>query len=280
MGRYLDRVGNSGNPLQGLSMDGGMNPTLATGRVPIAAIDTPQGFSLWLNDVWGDVFDLTLDSCASLGHAQRGSHDAALAQVAGAAAEVGTVRQALAPFRNKNGGPAYTSPVSYPTASQTDFPQRLAGLAAMLGAGLPLHCVALTADTQFDTHSSQAGTLGSGFGLVANALSAFQADLEARGIADRVLVHVWSEFGRRIEENGSKGTDHGAGGMSMLMGTRVKGTMIGEWPGLGRLDTNGNLIANTDFRALYCSLLEQWLGTDAAGVIPSARSFGRYALLR
>ena len=56
--------------------------------------------------------------------------------------------------------------------------------------------------------------------------------------------------------------------------------MIGEWPGLARLDPNGNLIANTDFRALYCSLLEQWFGTDAAAVIPGAGSFGRYALLR
>ena len=150
----------------------------------------------------------------------------------------------------------------------------------MIASGLPLRCVALTADAQFDTHSGQAGSLGPDLSLIADALAAFQADLEARGVADRVLVHVWSEFGRRVQENGSHGTDHGAGGMSMLMGSRVKGTMIGEWPGLGRLDPDGNLIANTDFRALYCSLLEQWFSTDAAAVIPDAARFARYSLLR
>jgi uncharacterized protein (DUF1501 family) len=280
LGRYLDHAGDAANPLQGLSMDGGMNPTLATARAPVAAIDTPEGFSLWLEDVWGDVFDLTLDATAALGRAQLGSRDPALAQVAAAASEVGTVRTALAPFRNANGGPAYRSTVQYPSASNSDLPQRLAGLAAMIARGLPLRCVALTADTPFDTHSAQAGTLGPGVSLVSDALAAFQADLEARGVADRVLVHVWSEFGRRVQENGSQGTDHGAGGMSMLIGTRVKGSMIGEWPGLARLDPNGNLTANTDFRALYCSLLEQWFGTDAAAVIPRAGAFGRYALLR
>ena len=279
LGRYLDATGSPTNPLQGLSMDSEMNPTLATAANPVAAIDKPEDFSLWLDGVWGDVFNWTLDSAASLGGSQRRSRDTAIAQVAEAASEVGIVRRALAPFRDKNGNAAYTSPVAYPKSSTTDFPQRLAGLAAMIAAGLPLRCVALTSDTQFDTHSSQPETFGSGLSVIADGIAAFQADLEARGIADRVLLHVWSEFGRRAQQNGSNGTDHGAAGVSMLVGSRAGGKMIGEWPDLAHLDTNGNQRANVDFRGVYCSLIEQWFGHDAAALIPDASRFARYALL-
>ncbi len=280
LGRYLDVSGSPNNPLQGLSMDGQMNPTLATARNPVAAIDRPETFSLWLDGVWGDIFSWTLDSAASLGDAQRRSSDPAVSQVAEAASEVGVVRRALAPFRNADGGPAYRTPVTYPKSGQSDFPQRLAGLAAMIAGGLPLRCVALTSDTQFDTHSAQAPTFDSGLSLIADSIACFQADLESRGIADRVLVHVWSEFGRRAQENGSKGTDHGAGGTSLLIGSRAAGTMVGEWPGLTNLDANGNLRENVDFRGVYASLLEQWFGQEAGAVIPDAGMFQRYALLK
>jgi uncharacterized protein (DUF1501 family) len=261
-------------------MDGQMNPTLATARNPVAAIDRPEDFSLWLDGVWGDVFSWTLDSASVLGDAQRRSHDAAVSQVAEAASEVGIVRRALAPFRDANGNAAYRSPVVYPTSAASDFPQRLSGLAAMIAAGLPLRCVALTSDAQFDTHSSQSQPFDSGLSLIADSIAAFQSDLEARGVADRVLVHVWSEFGRRAQENGSAGTDHGAAGLSLLVGTRASGTMIGEWPGLTSLDQNGNQRENIDFRGVYCSLLEQWFSHDAGAVIPDAGRFKRYQLIR
>jgi uncharacterized protein (DUF1501 family) len=280
LGRYLDIHGSATNPLQGLSMDGAMNPTLATARNPVAAIDRPEDFSLWLEGVWGNVFDWTLDSASALGDVQRRSHDPAIAQVAEAASEVGIVRHALAPFRDANGDAAYTSPVTYPTSSDSDFPQRLAGLAAMLAGGLPITCVALTSDTQFDTHSAQVGTFDPGVQLIADSIAAFQADLEARGIADRVLTHVWSEFGRRAQENGSKGTDHGAAGASLLIGTRASGQMVGVYPGLAKLDANGNQIANVDFRAVYCSLIEQWFGQESAQVIPQASHFVRPQLVK
>lgn len=280
LGRYLDQVGSRSNPLQGLSMDSAMNPTLATAVNPVAAIDRPENFSLWMQGVWGDVFSLALDSTSQLGDAQRRSRDPAIAQVAEAAAESGIVRHALTPFVNKDGKASYTSPVAYPTpAAQSDFPQRLAGLAAMIAHGLPLRCVALTPETQFDTHATQAQTLTAGVTMAGEAIAAFQADLEARGLADRVLTHVWSEFGRRVLENGSQGTDHGAAGLSMLIGSRVTGTMIGEQPSLQHLDANGNQRENVDFRGIYCSLLEQWFGHDAASVIPNAHRFPRHQLL-
>ena len=157
----------------------------------------------------------------------------------------------------------------------------MAGLAAMLAAGLPLHCVALSAFGMYDTHSDQAEDLADGLKLTSDTLLAFQRDLEARGLANRVLTLVWSEFGRRAEENGSDGTDHGAAGIGLLMGTRVRGNMIGEFPGLKNgLDDDGNLKATVDYRSVYCSVLEQWFSTDAAAVIPRAKSFARVPLLR
>jgi uncharacterized protein (DUF1501 family) len=104
----------------------------------------------------------------------------------------------------------------------------------------------------------------------------------ARGLDDRVLTLVWSEFGRRPEENGdgsSAGTDHGAGGNAFLIGTAAKGRMVGEWPGLKSLDEDDNLRSTSDFRSVYCSLLEQWFGVDAAAVVPGASGFNRPVLV-
>ena len=160
--------------------------------------------------------------------------------------------------------------MAYPDSDDA-FPRRLAGLAAMLAAGMPLHVVALSAPGGYDTHDNQAADLADDLKLTADSLLAFQRDLEARGLADRVLVHVWSEFGRRAKENGSGGTDHGAAGTGFLIGSRVAGTMIGEFPGLARLDADGNLRATADFRGLYGALIEDWLGADASSIIPGRR---------
>ena len=94
-----------------------------------------------------------------------------------------------------------------------------------------------------------------------------------------MLVHVWSEFGRRPESNGS-GTDHGAGGASLVMGTRAKGSMVGEFPGLATLDAESNLRHTVDFRAVYKGLTEQWLDVSADGIVPGAGAFTAPQLVR
>jgi uncharacterized protein (DUF1501 family) len=274
LGRYLDRVGTADNPLQGVSLDGDLSPSLATAKKPVAALSGAGNYSFWSPGVWGQVEERMLDAVGKLGTAR--GHDPALAGARAVTYQSNRLREQLAPF-NTDGG--FNSPVSYPT-SESGFPDQLAGLAAMLAAGLPLHCVALTAYGMYDTHSEQADTLAQGLKLTSDTLLAFQRDLEARGLADRVLTLVWSEFGRRAEENGS-GTDHGAAGIGLLMGTRVRGTMIGEFPGLKNgLDEDGNLKATVDYRSVYCSVLEQWLGTDAGPIVPRAGSFARVPLLR
>ena len=277
LGRYLDHAGTADNPLQGLSLDDNLAPALATAKLPVASVDGPDRYDFWSDRVWGEVEDRMLSAIGGLGTQPP---DPALLAAGGAAAQVDRLRTQLLPFQGQDGKPGFTSPVTYPRTDDS-FPRRLAGLAAMLGAGLPLRCIALSAPGHYDTHSDQAASLTSGLQLTSDSLLAFQRDLEARGLADRVLVHVWSEFGRRAQENGSGGTDHGAAGVGFLLGTRAKGTMVGEFPGLATgLDQNGNLRATSDFRAVYAALLEQWFLTDAAAVLPDIGSFARPALIK
>jgi uncharacterized protein (DUF1501 family) len=273
MGRYLDRVGDPDNPLQGLSLDSNLAPALAAASVPVAAVDDPSDYGFWTPGVGDPVEQPLLRALGELGRLP--APDAAFRQARGVASRVDKLRVQLAPLGN-GGKPTYTSPVTYPSG---DFGKRLGALAAMVDTGLPLRCVALTAPGSYDTHSNQATSLGSGLKDTFDGLLAFQRDIEARGIADRVLVKVWSEFGRRPEENGS-GTDHGAAGAAFLIGTRVAGHMIGQFPGLSVLDAQENLRSTADFRALYCGLLEQWLGTDAGDVIPGASAFTRPQLMK
>jgi uncharacterized protein (DUF1501 family) len=273
LGRHLDRVGTPDNPLQGLSLDGQLQPALATSAVPVAAIEGPTKYTFGTEHVSGEVEDRMYETLARLG-APRGP-DPALAAAGSAIAQSATLREQLLPFRG------FTSPVPYPDGGDDQFPERLAGLAAMLAAGLPLRCVTIRAPGLYDTHAQQPDALASGLRLTAATLAAFQRDLEARGLADRVLVHVWTEFGRRAEENASDGTDHGAAGAGFLIGTRLRGRMIGEFPGLSAgLDEQGNLRPTSDFRGLYCALLEQWFGADASAVIPGAKDFERPQLLK
>jgi uncharacterized protein (DUF1501 family) len=150
----------------------------------------------------------------------------------------------------------------------------------MLAAGLPLRAVALTAPGGYDTHDDQPAALADGLKLTADSLLAFQRDLEARHLDDRVLVLVWSEFGRRAQENASNGTDHGAAGAGFVIGTRSAGKLIGEFPGLDRLDRDGNLRATADFRAVYAALIEDWLGGDPAAILPGPLPRARPAIVR
>ena len=271
LGRYLDRVGSSENPLQGLTLDSRLAPALATRQVPVAAVEGPADYDFWARGVWGEPEEWMLESMARIGSVQVG--DFAREAAGEVAARAGRLREQLASF----GGGSPAGSVTYPDGAGEPFPRQLASLAAMLEAGLPLRCVALSAPGDYDTHDDQLADFARDLKLTADSLLAFQRDLEVRGLDDRVLVHVWSEFGRRAEENGSRGTDHGAGGAGFVIGSRVRGRMIGEFPGLGSrgLDGNGNLRATSDFRALYCALLEQWLGADASAIIPDASRFAR-----
>ncbi len=265
MGRHLDRVGSPDNPLQGLSLDGSLAPALASANVPVAALNDPSDYKFWASGVGGPVDADMLDTFGAL--AGGATTDRALAQARRAARQTDGLRRTLASFGT------ITSSISYPNSR---FAKQLKALAKMLADGLPIRCVAIEGAGGYDTHSSQAASLTRDLKATCDALKAFQDDLEVRGIAGRVLVHVWSEFGRRPKENGSdpagSGTDHGAGGVGFLIGTRVQRQVVGEWAGLATLDAQGNLRSTSDFRAIYAALLDQWLDDDPAAVIPGADS--------
>jgi uncharacterized protein (DUF1501 family) len=268
LGRYIDLVGDDDNPLQGLSMDGSLSPMIATAERPVAAIDSVDGYDLW-SQVSDPVSTEMFKSFARFGSLPADSPG--LAQVRRATAQTDKLRQDL------GGIGEFTSPVTYP---DDWFSHRLAGLAAFIAAGLPMRVVTIRAAGGYDTHAGQAEDLERNLRQTCEGLLAFQRDLEARGLADRVLIEMWSEFGRRPEENGSLGTDHGAAGCAFVIGSRAKGEMVGEFPGLATLDANDNLRATSDFRAMYCSLLEQWLEQDAAAIIPGASGFARPTLVK
>jgi uncharacterized protein (DUF1501 family) len=258
LGRYLDRYGTQNNPIQGLSLDGTLSPALATSSVAVAASSTPTSYTFDSPGVWDTrIKTPMLGTFGTLG--TLAAADPITAQARQAQSNAANLRTQLGQTPTTGGG-------TYPN---TSFAKRLRDVARMLGVGLPLRCVTVPAAGGYDTHSNEAAALQSGLQATSDGIAAFQADLEARGLADRVLIHLWTEFGRRPQENDS-GTDHGAGGASFIIGSRVNGGFIGEHPGLSTLDAQDNLRATSDFRDIYRGVLEQWLNADSAAIIPGS----------
>jgi uncharacterized protein (DUF1501 family) len=120
----------------------------------------------------------------------------------------------------------------------------------------------------YDTHAVQLGAHSELLSALSGALSAFLKDLSTAKLADRVAVVCFSEFGRTVRENGSAGTDHGTAGPVFLLGEKVKGGLVGETPSLADLDpVHGDVKVGIDFRRVYATVLEKWLGLTAKGIL-------------
>ena len=126
----------------------------------------------------------------------------------------------------------------------------------------------------FDTHAQQKATQQRLLDQLATGLDAFQNDLEAMNKADQVLTMTFSEFGRRVRENGSQGTDHGAASVMMVMGGNVRGGIYGTAPNLSMDPANptlensaGDVKFETDFRGVYAKILDNWLGTNSVTIL-------------
>jgi uncharacterized protein (DUF1501 family) len=119
----------------------------------------------------------------------------------------------------------------------------------------------------FDTHAGELANHTRLWTETARAISAFYDDLKEHNATDNVVLFVFTEFGRRVHDNGS-GTDHGAGGHVFVIGDAVKGGLYGEYPSLeaGKL-MEGDLHYNNDFRGTYATLLERWMGLDAKPIV-------------
>src|SRR5262249_10206429 len=136
--------------------------------------------------------------------------------------------------------------------------QRLRLIAQLIKAGLTTSIYYTQLDG-FDTHANQLNSHGFLLQQVAQSLKAFLDDLQKSGEAERVLVLVFSEFGRRLRENASGGTDHGTAAPVVLLGPAVKAGVHGPYPNLQDLDAGGDPKFAVDFRQVYAAVLDRWL---------------------
>jgi uncharacterized protein (DUF1501 family) len=156
---------------------------------------------------------------------------------------------------------------------QNGLGQRLKSVAQLITAdlGASVYFVSLGG---FDTHAEQEGPHAGLMQELSSALAAFHADLKGHGLSKRVLTATFSEFGRRVKENGSLGTDHGAAGPMFFIGDAVKAGLHGKHPSLTDLD-QGDLKHHTDFRSVYTTLLADWLDWPAEAAVG-----GKFAKLK
>jgi len=164
----------------------------------------------------------------------------------------------------------YASTVTYPVGNP--IAASLRGVTQVKLADLGTR-VFYTAHGSFDTHASHLPMHAKLWQEIDGAIDAFFQDLRAHHAADDLIMLVWTEFGRRVQENGS-GTDHGAGGVAFVIGKHVRGGMYGTYPSLRperltqqREGMFGNLRYSYDFRGLYSTIVERWFGLDGPTIV-------------
>jgi len=157
---------------------------------------------------------------------------------------------------------AYKPAVAYPV---TPIGRSLALAAQIIGSGVGTRVI-MVQQGSYDTHTGQKATQDRLLGELAQALVAFQSDLAAHGNAERALTLTFSEFGRRVGENASRGTDHGTAAPLFVLGSGITGGLYGTAPDLSTLE-NGNLRAGLDFRSVYATVLERWFAQPAAPIL-------------
>ena len=161
---------------------------------------------------------------------------------------------------------SYTPQVTYPT---DDFSNRLKLAAGIIVSSINPKIVYVTLGG-FDTHGNQKATQNALLKQLSDGVSAFYNDLAAQGRANNTLMMTFSEFGRRVKENGSRGTDHGTALPQFMVGGQVSPGLYGTYPSLSSLDTSGNLVGNIDFRQTYATVLEDWFGIQQTEVLESS----------
>ena len=167
----------------------------------------------------------------------------------------------------------YSSSVEY---ADTTIADKLKGIAQVHLANLGTR-IFYCDHGSFDSHSNQLGIHATLLKEVSQAIEGFFDDLQEHDASDNVVMFLFSEFGRRVHDNGS-GTDHGAAGAAFVIGDSVKGGQYGEYPSRKREDLQqGDLVPNTDFRGVYSTILEDWLGLDAKPIVEG--SFEKPAFL-
>ena len=266
LGRYLDTLSNP-DPLVAWNTQRETPRPLMAERVGVPAITSPATYAFSSPNTGAEAgFERTAQTRISSHLPLDRPHLAFVNS---------TTQAALATLDRVATVAAYRPAVTYPN---NGFGQALTAVAGAMNRQIGTK-VFWVQTGGFDTHASQGvnqanGAYGNLMGTLDGGLKAFHDDLAAQGLLNNTLILVYSEFGRRISENGSQGTDHGAGGNMMVLGGLVRGGLYGTAPNLNTDPANPTLENNTadvkyetDFRAVYAKILDSWLGSNSVAVL-------------
>lgn len=261
LGRYLDTARSVDSSINAVELDTLLSPTVVGEKERATAIDSLRSFKIAPltrqtqssdEETIKALDSIQCSSCQEYNDLVNAMMEAGLDAMT--ASDV--VRQAAS---------NYETSVTYPT---NDFANRLKLAAQVVSSSLKPTIIYLQIGG-FDTHANQKTTQANLLKTVSDGISAFYRDMESKDKADDTLIMTFSEFGRRVHENGSQGTDHGTAEPMFLIGGRVSGGLYADYPNLSNLDSNGDLIHTVDFRQVYASVLQDWLGVDSTPVLSS-----------
>jgi len=170
---------------------------------------------------------------------------------------------------------SYQSPVQYP--ANNGLANQLKMVAQVIAGNLGTRLFSVSMGG-YDTHANQKPTQDKNLAQLGDALEAFTQDLANMQQQDNVVIMAFSEFGRRVKQNGSGGTDHGTAEPMFIIGNKVQGGLYGTYPSLSDLDNNGDLKFNADFRSVYAGVLKDVVGADPAPIL--AGSFDPISVMR
>ena len=240
------------NVVAGVNFGRGLPRALHCKGVPVASVGNLATYGLMPDIDDMDTRDLALNIFTRM-YGPREGRDAILEAIGetGMSAYLGADILRTAPEQ-------YRSSVEY---GDNMIGQQMKDIAQVMCADVGTR-VFYTQHGSYDTHSGELLNHATLWDELSNAVGDFFTDLEEHGLEDDAVVMVFSEFGRRIDDNGS-GTDHGSGGVAFVMGSNVKGGFYGEYPSLEPRDqVEGDMAYNNDFRGLYATLLDDWMGVD------------------
>ena len=266
LGRYLDSLPSPIDPLAAWNTSGATYRALTGNSISVPSITDPRNYSFASPNSGAEAINERNAAIrlASLAGPERPN----LAFVNTSAME------AFATLDRVGSVVSYQSTVTYPN---NGFAQALRTVAGSISKGIGTR-VYWVQTGGFDTHSGQGNAGGGGYAnlmsTVGDGLLAFYNDLQNQGLLNSTMMIQFSEFGRRISENGSQGTDHGAGGLMMVIGGGVRGGIYGSAADLNPRPDNptlenagGDVTYETDFRSVYAKVLDGWLGTNSAAIL-------------
>jgi len=250
---------NKDNVLTGVNFGRGLPRALAMAGVPVASVGNLETYGVLTGIEAEDQRTMALETFSKTYEPMLGK-DAVLSYFAQTGLDALQGADILS-----TAATSYKSTVKY---GNNDVAQYMRNIVQTHLANLGTRILYTTAPyNSFDTHAGQLVNHTRLWTETSRAIGAFYDDLKEHNATDNVVLLVFTEFGRRVHDNGS-GTDHGAGGCAFVIGDAVKGGLYGEYPSLAAEKlVEGDLCYNNDFRGTYATLLERWMGLDAKSIV-------------